>query len=157
MTILLDTGSLTSPHAAQVTVGSVTIDNTPSERVVYPHNKEQFLVVKSGEMAVITAYGLDNSKATVKKVLLSNGIPELGTGGCNPVITSAQSTVLNRVEIPCFEITSNSPITVIDIPGVYSIVPNGDATTDVVITAVSHPLQSSGPKCACATKVEFEV
>ncbi len=157
MTILLDTGSLTTPNAPQVTVGNVTIDNTPSERVVYPHNKEQFLVVKSGEMAVVTAYGLDNSSALVKKVLLSNGIPELGTGGCNPIITSAQSTVLNRVEVPCFEITPCSPITVIDIPGVYSIAPDGGASTDVVITAVSHPLQQGGPKCGCATKVEFEV
>ena len=156
MTILLDTGSLTTPNAPQVTVGNVTIDNTPSERVVYPRTKEQFLVVKTGEMLVLTAYGLVDDKAIVKKVLLSNGIPELGTGGCNPIITSAQSTVLNRVEIPCFEITPCSPITVIDIPGVYSVAPE-DASADVVITAVSHPLQQGGPKCGCATKVEFEV
>lgn len=156
MTILLDTGSLTNPNAPQVTVGNVTIDNTPSERVVYPRTKEQFLVVKTGEMLVLTAYGLVADKAIVKKVLLSNGIPELATGRCNPVITSAQSTVLNRVEIPCFEITPCSPITVIDIPGVYSVVPEGTAV-DVVITAVSHPLQQGGPKCGCATKVEFEV
>lgn len=156
MTILLDTGSLTNPNAPQVTVGNVTIDNTPSERVVYPRPKEQFLVVRTGEMLVLTAYGLVADKAIVKKVLLSNGIPELATGSCNPVITSAQSTVLNRVEIPCFEITPCSPITVIDIPGVYSVVPE-DTAADVVITAVSHPLQQGGPKCGCATKVEFEV
>lgn len=156
MTILLDTGSLTNPNAPQVTVGNVTIDNTPSERVVYPRTKEQFLVVKTGEMLVLTAYGLVADKAIVKKVLLSNGIPELATGSCNPVITSAQSTVLNRVEIPCFEITPCSPITVIDIPGVYSVAPE-DTAADVVITAVSHPLQQGGPKCGCATKVEFEV
>lgn len=156
MTILLDTGSLTTPNAPQVTVGNVTIDNTPSERVVYPRTKEQFLVVKTGEMLVLTAYGLVADKAIVKKVLLSNGIPELATGSCNPVITSAQSTVLNRVEIPCFEITPCSPITVIDIPGVYSVAPE-DTAADVVITAVSHPLQQGGPKCGCATKVEFEV
>ena len=156
MTILLDTGSLTNPNAPQVTVGNVTIDNTPSERVVYPRTKEQFLVVKTGEMLVLTAYGLVADKAIVKKVLLSNGIPELATGSCNPVITSAQSTVLNRVEIPCFEITPCSPLTVIDIPGVYSVVPE-DTAADVVITAVSHPLQQGGPKCGCATKVEFEV
>lgn len=156
MTILLDTGSLTNPNAPQVTVGNVTIDNTPSERVVYPRTKEQLLVVKTGEMLVLTAYGLVDDKAIVKKVLLSNGIPELATGSCNPVITSAQSTVLNRVEIPCFEITPCSPITVIDIPGVYSVAPE-DTAADVVITAVSHPLQQGGPKCGCATKVEFEV
>ena len=156
MTILLDTGSLTNPNAPQVTVGNVTIDNTPSERVVYPRTNEQFLVVKTGEMLVLTAYGLVDDKAIVKKVLLSNGIPELATGGYNPVITSAQSTVLNRVEIPCFEITPCSPITVIDIPGVYSVAPE-DTAADVVITAVSHPLQQGGPKCGCATKVEFEV
>lgn len=156
MTILLDTGSLTNPNAPQVTVGNVTIDNTPSERVVYPRTKEQFLVVKTGEMLVLTAYGLVADKVIVKKVLLSNGIPELATGSCNPVITSAQSTVLNRVEIPCFEITPCSPITVIDIPGVYSVAPE-DTAADVVITAVSHPLQQGGPKCGCATKVEFEV
>ena len=156
MTILLDTGSLTNPNAPQVTVGNVTIDNTPSERVVYPRTKEQFLVVKTGEMLVLTAYGLVDDKAIVKKVLLSNGIPELATGSCNPIITSAQSTVLNRVEIPCFEITPCSPITVIDIPGVYSVAPE-DTAADVVITAVSHPLQQGGPKCGCATKVEFEV
>lgn len=156
MTILLDTGSLTNPNAPQVTVGGVTIDNTPSERVVYPRTKEQFLVVKAGEMLVLTAYGLVDDKAIVKKVLLSNGIPDLATGSCNPIITSAQSTVLNRVEIPCFEITPCSPITVIDIPGVYSVAPE-DASADVVITAVSHQLQQGGPKCGCATKVEFEV
>ena len=156
MTILLDTGSLTNPNAPQVTVGNVTIDNTPSERVVYPRTKEQFLVVKTGEMLVLTAYGLVGDKAIVKKVLLSNGIPELATGSCNPVITSAQSTVLNRVEIPCLEITPCSPITVIDIPGVYSVAPE-DTSADVVITAVSHPLQQGGPKCGCATNVEFEV
>lgn len=156
MAILLDTGSLTNPNAPQVTVGNVTIDNTPSERVVYPRTKEQFLVAKTGEMLVLTAYGLVDDKAIVKKVLLSNGIPELATGSCNPVITSAQSTVLNRVEIPCFEITPCSPITVIDIPGVYSVAPE-DTAADVVITAVSHPLQQGGPKCGCATKVEFEV
>ena len=156
MTILLDTGSLTNPNAPQVTVGNVTIDNTPSERVVYPRTKEQFLVVKTGEMLVLTAYGLVDDNAIVKKVLLSNGIPELATGSCNPVITSAQSTVLNRVEIPCLEITPCSPITVIDIPGVYSVAPE-DTSADVVITAVSHPLQQGGPKCGCATNVEFEV
>ena len=156
MTILLDTGSLTNPNAPQVTVGNVTIDNTPSERVVYPRTKEQFLVVKTGEMLILTAYGLVDDKAIVKKVLLSNGIPELATGSCNPVITSAQSTVLNRVEIPCLEITPCSPITVIDIPGVYSVAPE-DTSADVVITAVSHPLQQGGPKCGCATNVEFEV
>ena len=154
MTILLDTGSLTNPNAPQVTVGNVTIDNTPSERVVYPRTKEQFLVVKAGEMLVLTAYGLVDDTATVKKVLLSNGIPELATGGCNPVITSAQSTVLNRVEIPCFEITPCSPITVIDIPGVYSVAPE-DTAADVVITAVSHPLQQGGPKCgSCSPAIE---
>ena len=156
MTILLDTGSLTNPNAPQVTVGNVTLDNTPSERVVYPRTKEQFLVVKTGEMLVLTAYGLVDDNAIVKKVLLSNGIPELATGSCNPVITSAQSTVLNRVEIPCLEITPCSPITVIDIPGVYSVAPE-DTSADVVITAVSHPLQQGGPKCGCATNVEFEV
>ena len=156
MTILLDTGSLTNPNAPQVTVGNVTIDNTPSERVVYPRTKEQFLVVKAGEMLVLTAYGLVDDKAIVKKVLLSNGIPELATGSCNPVITSAQSTVLNRVEVPCFTMTSCTPIAVIDIPGVYSVAPE-DTAADVVITAVSHPLHSSGPKCGCTTQVEIEV
>lgn len=156
MTILLDTGSLTNPNAPQVTVGNVTIDNTPSERVVYPRTKEQFLVVKAGEMLVLTAYGLVDDKAIVKKVLLSNGIPDLATGSCNPIITSAQSTVLNRVEVPCFTMTSCAPIAVIDIPGVYSVAPE-DTAADVVVTAVSHPLHSSGPKCSCATKVEIEV
>ena len=132
MTILLDTGSLTNPNAPQVTVGNVTIDNTPSERVVYPRTKEQFLVVKTGEMLVLTAYGLVADKAIVKKVLLSNGIPELATGSCNPVITSAQSTVLNRVEIPCFEITACSHITAIVNQVVYSVVPE-DIVADVFL------------------------
>ena len=146
MTILLDTGSLTNPNAPRVTVGNVTIDNTPSERVVYPRTKEQFLVVKTGEMLVLTAYGLVADKATVKKVLLSNGIPELATGSYNPIITSAQSTVLNRVDVPCFTLTADDPIVVIDIPGVYSVAPE-DTAADVVVTAVSHPLQHGGPKC----------
>ena len=118
MTILLDTGSLTNPNAPQVTVGNVTIDNTPSERVVYPRTKEQFLVVKAGEMLVLTAYGLADDKAIVKKVLLSNGIPDLATGSYNPIITSAQSTVLNRVAVPCFTLTADDPSVVIDSPGV---------------------------------------
>ena len=146
MTILLDTGSLANPNAPQVTVGNVTIDNTPSERVVYPRTKEQFLVVKAGEMLVLTAYGLADDKAIVKKVLLSNGIPDLATGSCNPIITSAQSTVLNRVDVPCFTLTADDPIVVIDIPGVYSVAPE-DTAADVVVTAVSHPLQHGGPKC----------
>lgn len=157
MTILLDTGALTTPHSKQVAVGTTTIDTTPSERVVYPHNKEQFLVVKHGEMMVLTAYGLVDQSALVKKVLLSNSVPELGTGGCNPIITSAQSTVLNRVEVPCYELGPCSPLVVIDIPGVYAVAPEEDPRGEVVITAMSYKLQSSGPKCSCGCTPTVEL
>lgn len=157
MTILLDTGSLTNPLAPQVTVAGVTVDNTPSERVVYPHTKEQLLVVKPGEMIVLTSYGLDTNKAEVKKILLSNGVPELGTGGCNPVITSAQSAVLNRVTIPAYTMCSDAPVTILDIPGVYSVAPTADLNGAITITAVSHQLQHKGPRFSEIQNIDFGV
>lgn len=143
MTILLDTGSLTTPHKPQITTGKVTVDNTPSERVVYPNNKEQLIVVKPNEMVVITSYGLVDTKVEVKKVLLSNGIPELGTGGPNPTITSAKSTVLNRAVLPSYTMDKDKPVTVLDIPGVYSVAPVSDDTGEIFITAVGHHLQTT--------------
>lgn len=150
MAILVDTGALTTPHGRQVTVGNVTVDTTPSERVVHPHTKEQFLLVKPGEMMVLTAYGLEDKSAIVKKVLLSNSVPELSTGGANPIITSAQSTVLNRVAVPFYEMRNSNPLVVIDIPGVYSVAPEEDTRGEVVITAMAYKLQGSGPKSGCS-------
>lgn len=144
MTILLDTGTVANPLAGQSVIGSVTYDNTPSERVVYPNNTEQLIYVRPNEMVVITAYGLDDNKAFIDKVLVSNSIPMTSTGGCCPTIQSAERMILNRVAIPQLTLCAKIPYHVISIPGIYALRVS-DPDGSVLITATGHPLQQHGP------------
>lgn len=142
MNILLDTGTLVN----NVTPNGVTIDNTPSERVVYPQPNQTYIAVHAGKMVVLTGYGLSNTTVKVEKVLLSNGFPELSKGGCDAEIVTVESTVLNSVAIPCYELTADTPLKVLDIPGLYRVVPD-DPEGLITVTAVEYPLYGSGPKC----------
>ena len=146
--ILLDTGNLANPFGNRK-VGKTTVDNTPSERVVYPKTSTQYIVVQPNHMVVLTAYNLDDGgMVNIYKVLLSNGFPELGSRECCPTITSAESTMLARVNIPCYEMNPCYPVVVLDIPGIYAVQPVTEQV-DLIITAVEHPLTQGGPNTEC--------
>lgn len=143
MSLLLDIGNLNNPLPSVTAVGTVLTDNTPSERVIYPHKQDQSLLVAPGRMVVITAYIKDRQQVNVEKLLLSNGIPVSadGVGCCLTNIKGAETTILNRVIIPSKTLTTAVPVRVIDIPGVYHIKPISDEDGDIVITAMDYPAQ----------------
>lgn len=144
MSLLIDTGTITTPSMTTLVDGT-PFDTTASERVVVPNPTEQIVVVNPSRMVVLTAY---SGGAKVFKVLMSNGIPASSSGGCCPKITSADSTILNRVELPCYELSPASPVTVIHIPGVYVVTPAGDPD-DVFVTAMAYAQQDDGGFMQC--------
>lgn len=146
MSLLIDTGTITTPSMTTLVDGT-PFDTTASERVVVPNPTEQIVVVNPSRMVVLTAY---SGGAKVFKVLMSNGIPASSSGGCCPKITSADSTILNRVELPCYELSPASPVTVIHIPGVYVVTP-ADDPDDVFVTAMSYTQQDDGGFMQCCS------
>lgn len=144
MSILLDTGTITTPSTTTLVDGT-SFDTTASERVVYPNPTEQIVVVNPSRMVVLTAY---SGGAKVLKVLMSNGIPASSSGGCCPKITSADATILNQVELPCYELSPTSPVAVIHVPGVYMVVPTTNPD-DVFVTAMSYAQQHDGGFMQC--------
>ena len=144
MAILLDTGTLTTPSTTSVVDGT-TIDNTASERVVYPSETEALIVVRPRQMVVVTAYG---GSANISKVLLSNGIPDFSSGGCCPTISKADAVILSSVVIPCYSMSASNPISVIHVPGTYKVTPVG-SDDDLRVTAMAYSQQNDGGFMAC--------
>lgn len=145
-TILLNTGTMSEPIGV-VGENVIKTDTSTSERIVYPRPVEQYVAVPPGHMVVLTSYTKTCKPICVSKVLLSNGVPDTATGsGCCSVLTKgASSTVLNRVVIPAYTMTMDNPVTVLNIPGIYSISPTDDSEGDIVVTATEYPLQQNGP------------
>lgn len=148
MNIILDTGILSNESGSITSSSGTTIDNSPSERIIYPQSRQQHLLVEPGSMAVVTSYTNDCSNIIVEKILLSNGVPATakGNGCCLTLKDGAETTILNRVAIPAYTMNKDNPVRVIDIPGVYSISPENDIEGLITITATEYKLQHQGPK-----------
>lgn len=150
MTLLsnLETGSVFNAFNVRTDKGVVTVDSTPSERVVYPQGKDQLIVVGPGKMVVLTSYIQIETTVKVSKILLSNGVPETGvSSNCCYSVKSAEVTTLAKVDIPGYAMCNDKPITVIDIPGVYMVKVDTESDEgDVIVTAMEYGLQSVAPQ-----------
>lgn len=145
-TIVLNTGTMMNPLAG-INQNTANTDTNSSERIIYPKPTEQYISVAPGHMTVITAYTTSCSCVQVNKILLSNGTPDTvdGSGCCFTITKGAETTVLNRVAIPAYALNKDNPITILNIPGVYSVTPTDDNDGSLVITAMDYLLQQNGP------------
>lgn len=137
-TVILDTGILDVPSDVGTAEGTRT--SLSIERQVYPSNNEQALIsVQPGYMVVVTAYGGSQANlANVHKVLLAEPITSKAMDPCGLTPIKVETVILGEAQICSLTMTECDPVRVLDIPGVYRI---GILDQDIVVTAVSHPLQ----------------
>lgn len=128
-------------------------DLTPSEPILFPSEDPKIIVLEPNRMAILTAYKLQPGvEIPIYKVLRSNGIPASTSGvpsnTCCVSVSMGNTVRLESVPIPCWKLSSASPVFVIKTPGSYEI-ETSFLPPDVVVTMEVFPIQEVNEFCLC--------
>lgn len=144
-TVILDTGILDQSNLG-VGTAEGTRTQTPTETVIFPSlaNEESLVSVQAGTMMVITAYGSmfasDNEPiVNIHKVLLAEPVATRVVSACSIEAQRAEVSIIAEARICDMTMTQCAPMAVINVPGVYRLLP---IDSDLTITAMAHPLKN---------------
>lgn len=143
--------SVKPPLAVRETDG---VDMHPVDTVVFPSDVQRIIPVPQGQVLIITAYGLTvGDTVTVSKVLCSAGVDERSFGSCCEVVPAVPSTILSRVQMPCWTLRHDTPVLTIRLVGMYVVEVGSEAVQDIVITTQAIKMQDTSSGLVCTPTV----